>query len=249
MAIALHRSGLRVIVFDCDFGLGNAHLLFGVSPRRSAQHLLQGSCTAFEALTPTPYGPSLIAGGSGISALAELRERHLVEFGRSMASLAAHCDVLVLDCAAGLSPQSLLTVLVADHVLLVTNPEIAALTDAYALIKCLGGQVRPPAIHLVVNRVAEAGMGPPTFERLAAVSRRFVGATIHYAGEVAEDPAVTQRRLGQPPLIVSHPECRTSQAVMEVVRHLEQRLGGNWPRPLRAGEGVASRLHRTMQRH
>jgi flagellar biosynthesis protein FlhG len=248
LAIALHRSGLRVVVFDCDFGLGNAHLLFGVNPLRSAQHLLQGCCTPSEALTPTPYGPALVAGGSGISALAELRERHLVEFGRSMAWLAGHCDVLVLDCAAGLSPQSLLTVLVADHAILVTNPEIAALTDAYALIKCLGKQARRPTIHLVVNRVGEAGLGPPTFDRLAAVSRRFVGIAIHYAGEVAEDPAVSQRRLGQPPLIVSHPRCPTSQAVMGVVRHLERTLGGNWPRLLPAEEGVASRLLRALPR-
>ncbi len=27
LAVALHRMGRRVVVVDCDFGLGNAHLL------------------------------------------------------------------------------------------------------------------------------------------------------------------------------------------------------------------------------
>lgn len=33
VAIGLHRAGRRVVVVDCDFGLANAHLLFGVNPR------------------------------------------------------------------------------------------------------------------------------------------------------------------------------------------------------------------------
>lgn len=33
LAVAMHRAGLRVVVVDCDFGLANDHLLFGVNPR------------------------------------------------------------------------------------------------------------------------------------------------------------------------------------------------------------------------
>src|SRR5690606_40819081 len=67
------------------------------------------------------------------------------------------------------------TVLAAQHAVVVTNPEIAALTDAYALIKCLARQPARPAIHLVVNRAPQRGLGLATFERLADVSRRFAG--------------------------------------------------------------------------
>ena len=33
LAIGLHQRGLRCVVVDCDFGLANAHLLFGVNRR------------------------------------------------------------------------------------------------------------------------------------------------------------------------------------------------------------------------
>jgi glycine/D-amino acid oxidase-like deaminating enzyme len=37
------RAGRRVVVVDCDFGLGNAHLLLGVNPRFALHHLLSGA--------------------------------------------------------------------------------------------------------------------------------------------------------------------------------------------------------------
>jgi flagellar biosynthesis protein FlhG len=166
---------------------------------------------------------------------------------RSLGILARQHDVLLLDCTAGLSPQALLTILAAEHLVVVTNPEIAALTDAYALIKCIARQPQIPEIHVVVNRVAEPGQGWPTFERLAEVARRFVGRSLHYVGEVPENPAVSHRRLGQPPLLVSHPECDAASAVVEVMRNLTG-VAGPLTMQLRAyGDGVEQRLMRFLR--
>lgn len=223
-ALALHAAGRRVALVDCDFGLANAHLLLGVNPRFSMQHLLEGRASVQQVLVATPYGPNLLAGGSGIASLAELDARHMQVLARALQWLATCHDVILLDCAAGLAPQSLITVLASQHVVVVTNPEIAALTDAYALIKCLARQEGRPMVHLAVNRVGQAGVGDATFGRMAEVSRRFAGCPIHYLGEVPEDPAVSQRRLGQPPLLRSMPECATTKAVVDMFLALDRQL-------------------------
>ena len=245
-ALALHATGRRVAVVDCDFGLANAHLLFGINPRFSMQHLLEGRVPVQQVLTATPYGPNLLAGGSGIASLAELDARHMQVLARSLHWVAACHDVVLIDCAAGLAPQSLITVLAAQHVVVVTNPEIAALTDAYALIKCIARQVHHPRVLLAVNRVAQPGLGRATFDRLAEVARRFAGCEIHYLGEVPEDPAVTHRRLGQPPLLRSLPECATTKAVLALFQALERqieitRAGGGLP-------GVEARMMEQIRR-
>ena len=247
-AIALHQLGLRACVVDCDFGLGNAHLLFGVNPRLTVQHLFAGQARVEEVMQTTPYGPTLVAGGSGIRGLDELDDDRIQLFARSLGWLAARHDVLVLDGAAGLSAQSLLTTLVATDIVLVTNPEIAALTDAYALIKCVARCPGAPSIHVAVNRVAEPGLGWATFERLSDVAMRFCSCSIHYAGEIPEDPAVTQRRLGQPPLILSHPRCRTSMAVTNMLRTMEQRSGPFLPRVRERGKELEQRIRATWRR-
>lgn len=247
MAISLHRTGRRVVVVDCDFGLANAHLLFGITPAQSMRHLLDGSSSIQDVVTDTPYGPALVAGGSGISSLAELDVDHIRLIARGLKWLCDRYDVVLLDCAAGLSPQALLMALAATHVVVVTNPEIAALTDAYALIKCMGRQPGCPTIHLAVNRVADPALGQATFDRLAEVSRRFAGRSIHYSGAIPEDAAVTQRRLGQPPLIVSHPECLTSQAIQQMTRTMIAQADGMRPLPV-AGNGVDARMSRQLSR-
>jgi flagellar biosynthesis protein FlhG len=243
-AIALHAAGRRTVVVDCDFGLANAHLLFGVAPRHSLLHLLEGGLAVEHVLAPTGYGPDLVAGGSGIASLAELDARHMRVLAQALRRLAASHDVVLLDCAAGLAPQSLITVLAAQHVVVVTNPEIAALTDAYALIKCVARQETHPQVHLVVNRVAEAGLGRATFDRLAEVSRRFAGCSIHFLGEVPEDPAVTHRRLGQPPLLCSAPECATTRILIAMFTSLA-RCAATTPSP---AVGVEERMLKQIRR-
>ena len=249
VAIALHRAGRRVAVVDCDFGLANAHLLFGVNPRLSMQHLLDGVASVQEVLTPTPFGPSLVAGGSGVSSLAEIDARHMQVVARGVHWLASTHDAVLLDCPAGLAPQAMIMVLAAQHVVIVTNPEIAALTDAYALIKCLARQPRVPEIQVVVNRVVELGLGQPTFERLAEVAQRFIGRSLHYIGEIPDNPAVSHRRLGQAPLLVSHPECNAAMGVRTVMLAIEHTMG-----PLRASgskkeDGVERRILRLLREH
>lgn len=243
LAVALHQEGRRVIVVDCDFGLGNAHLLLGVNPRHALHHLLSGEADLEQTLVATPFGPMLVAGGSGISGLAEFDARQFLMLARALGAVARMCDVVILDCAAGLSTQTVLTMLGAEHVVLVTNPEIAALTDAYALVKCLARHEQSPDIHLVVNRVTEAGQGRPTFERLADVARKFVGRSLHYLGEVADNPNVSHRRLGQPPLIVSHEECNESKSIRSILNGLEVAAG-----PMLSGMPAMGVEQRLMQR-
>ena len=246
LAIGLHQRGLRVAVIDCDFGLANAHLLFGVNPRHSMQHLLGGQRTVHEVLAPTPFGPSLVAGGSGLSSLAELGAKHMQMLARALSQLADRFDVLLIDCAAGLAPQSMITVLAAQHVVMVTNPEIAALTDAYAVIKCLSRQIERPNIQLVVNRVTNPQLGRATFERLSEVSRRFASLPIHYLGAVPEDPSVSHRRLGQAPMLLEAPECETSMALRGLVATLEAQILETRSQP--STRGVEARMLTQIRR-
>jgi len=241
MAVALSRAGRRVALVDCDFGLGNAHLLLGVNPRWTLQHVLDQQMAMDEVVISTSFGPSLVPAGSGISRLADLSDTDMLALATGLASLARRYDVLLLDTAAGISPQCLLTLMLAQHVVLVTNPEIAALTDAYALVKCMARQPARPAISVVINRAPRRGLGEVTFEKLANVSSRFASCEMRYLGEIPDDPAVTQRRLGQPPLVDSHPECEAARCIRGVIRELTAAADGLRPRRVGPRDGLVHR--------
>lgn len=241
LAVMLSDRGHATTLVDCDYGLGSCHLLLGLSPAWTLQHVVSGQLPVEQVVARTIYGPWLVPGGSGISAMAELRGAELAALALSLGRLAVEQDVLVFDTAAGISPQCVLTALVADLVLIVTNPEIAALTDAYALIKCLAAHRDPPPIAVIVNRVLASGEGLVVFEKLAAVTRRFSDREIHYLGEIPDEPAVTRRRLGQPPLVASHPECEATRAIRRILERAQDLAGGLRRRA--AGAGLAQRFH------
>ena len=246
VAIAAER---RVTLVDCDFGLANDHLLLGVNPTQSVQHFFAGAASLAEIRMKTPYGPLLLPGGSGISRLGDLTELELMRLGTGLSSVAGDSDVMLMDAAAGISPHSVLTLLAAQHVLLVTNPEIAALTDAYALIKCLSAHPHHGDISVVVNRVRSEAQGEATFRKLAEVSRRFSRCPIHYMGAIPEEPAVSHHRLNQPPLVVSHPECQASRAIFAVLTRLERHVGPLGPRVVSATDTVEQRFRKNLSRN
>ena len=225
LAVLLHRAGRRSTLVDCDFGLACDHLLMGVKPTLTLQQLLSGKATLDQVLVGTSCGPRLLPGASGVRKMANLSDKELLTLARELGGLASREDVMLLDLGAGISPQVVLGMLAVDHIVLVTQPEIAALVDAYAVVKCIA-QLHDRARFLVlVNRVPVAGRGEQAFQKLTEVARQHVGVQLDYLGEVEDDPRVSQHRLGQLPLVVTDPHAPTSVALQRVAERLEQLVG------------------------
>lgn len=249
LAIELSRR-LRTVLVDCDYGLGSDHLLLGTSPATTLRDVIAGRVRPHDALVPTAYGPLLLPGGSGVSSMVEMSDSELGALAVGLGELARGADQLVLDLGAGISPQVVLTLLTAHQIVVVTNPDIAALTDAYALVKCLARQTVHPAIGVVVNRVTSGfdAMGERTFQKLADVALRFSGYPLHYLGDIPDDPVVTQRRLGQAPVVVSHPQCAVAIAIATIARRLQEFGGGLGPRPIQSTTDLTARLRDQIPR-
>lgn len=242
LAVLLHRRRLRTTLVDCDFGLACDHLLLGVTPRATLQHLVTGRAALRQVRVHTPCGPALVPGASGVRQMAALSDQELLALGAALGELAAHDDVVLFDVGAGIAPQNVLTLLCADHVVLVTEAEIAALTDAYAVIKCVVQLAPQTRFSVVVNRVRVPGQGERTFEKLADVARRYSQVALAFLGEIPEDPTVTKRRLGQQPLVVSDPDGPIARALAGVLGRLEEVAGPFEDRPVPAGEGLEARF-------
>jgi flagellar biosynthesis protein FlhG len=241
LAVLLHRQGLRTTLVDCDFGMACDHLLLGVKPNLTLQHLLAGQATLDQVVVPTSVGPRLLPGASGVRRLANPSDKELLVFARELGALAAREDLLLLDCGAGIGAATVLTMLAADHVVLVTQPEIAALVDAYAMVKALAQLRKDAQCHVVVNRALQPGRGDLAFERLTEVARQHVGVRLHYLGELADDPAVMQHRLGQLPLVATEPQAATSRALAGIAERLRQQCGLQ-SREVAADQGVEARF-------
>lgn len=242
LAVLLHRMGRRTVLVDCDFGLACDHLLLGCKPTLTLQQLLAGQCTLEQALVQTPCGPRLLPGASGVRRMATPTDKDLLAFSRELGALAANEDVLLLDLGAGIAPATVLTMLGADRIVLVTQPEIAALVDAYAVVKCVAQVDANAQFLVVVNRVGTPGRGELAFQRLTEVARAHVGVQLSYLGEIPDDDAVMQHRLGQLPLVATDAAATTSKALAAMAERLAAVCGGLRAREVAGDRGIDARF-------
>ncbi|MCA8948774.1 MAG: P-loop NTPase [Planctomycetes bacterium] len=244
LAVLSHRAGKRTAVVDCDFGLACDHLLLGVKPTATLQQLLHGQATLDQTLCTSPCGPRLLPGASGVRRMANMSDKDLVAFAHQLGELAAREEVLMLDLGAGIAPATILTMLCADWIVLVTQPEIAALVDAYAVVKCIAQMESKARFLVVVNRVPEPGRGKLAFQKLTEVARQHVGVQLEYLGEIVEDASVTQHRLGQLPLVTTDPEAPLALGLETMARRLQALCGGFAQREVEAEAGIEARFKR-----
>ena len=120
--------------------------------------------------------------------------------------------------------------------LLVLSPGIDAITRAYALIKREALSCGRRRFAAVVNRVRDEKSARAAYENVASAARRFLQASISYAGYVREDAALWR---GPRVLAAQVPEALAAADYARVARALaNMRLGGSklegdvWTDPL-----------------
>jgi flagellar biosynthesis protein FlhG len=223
LAVALGREGNRVCLLDADLGLANVDVLFGLSPRLSLLDVLRGDHALAEVVVQGPAGVRIVPAATGAHELTTLgpddRARLLAEIDQ----LAGGLDVLLIDTAAGISPNVLYFTAAAADVLIVITPEPTALTDAYALMKILSARHGRREFLVTVNMAAGAPDAEAAFARLARVAERFLSVRLEYQGYVPWDDAVPRAIRSQEPVVVGAPHTPASLAIAELARRLASR--------------------------
>lgn len=240
LAVLLSRRLGSVQFIDADLGLGNAHVHLGLRPMHNLQHYFDGDTELQDLLIGSYYGVRLLPGGSGISRLAQLETHELRRLAQDLPSVVEQSSLVLVDSAAGISPQTLLFLRCSELVLLVVTPELTSLTDAYALIKCL--VVRQPTSRflVLVNRADDEAHGVEVFERIHNVASRFLKLPLHYVGAIPEDPAARGSIMAKVPHVIRAPASPAARALKAAASELERLL-----RELQSNEsrtGFAKRL-------
>ena len=196
-------AGERVCLVDFDAGLANAHLLLGLTPRYDLGSVLDGEVQPEGALVEGPAGVKVLSGGVGRARLANPTRRELGKLFGALRSLEESHDLLVIDHGAGLGYAVIAHLAAASSFLLVTNPEVTALSDAYAVFK--RAETVNPGIRagVVINRAEDRNVALEAHERLSAVSKRFLGRELELAGWVPADLEVTRSVRARSPLTLA----------------------------------------------
>ncbi|MBU0639912.1 MAG: P-loop NTPase [Planctomycetes bacterium] len=220
LGIQLARRGLAVILVDADLGLANADILLNLAPLADLSDLLDETRVVEQLLVSGPAGLRVLCGVTGAThpGGADIRDHR--RCAAALARLRPLCDVIIVDCAAGVTPAVSSFALAADRLLLTTTPEPTALADVYATLKVLFNQGFTGEVGAVVNMVSTRGEASAAIRRLQRVAAQFLGLTVLDFGYVPRDRHVLAAVRARVPVVVSFPRCSASACIEKVSRHL-----------------------------
>jgi flagellar biosynthesis protein FlhG len=200
LALCLRLLGAKVLLLDADVGLGNVDVLLGLEVRYDLRDVLLHGRPLAHTVLDGPRGLKILPGASGVEEMTALSGERIGAFFAQLVDYCAAMDFVVVDTAPGISPPVVNCLMAADDVLLVTNPEPTALTDAYALLKVMSRrpEARSVKVSLIMNQIASKEEGMRSYDRLRATAKRFLDWDLDYLGSVAWDGTVgeaTRRRV------------------------------------------------------
>lgn len=222
LAARLSSMGRRILLLDADLGLANADVLCNVAARLTLAHVITGRCAVDRVMVDAPGGFTLVPGASGIAQMASLSEFERARIIDVMRKIEHDYDLIFIDTGAGISPNVLSFLEVADELLVITTPEPTSITDAYAMIKSVSRRREGVKVNLLVNMTRDRAEAQRVFERIDAVCRRFLGMPLTNAGWIVADPRVASSVRKRHPFVLEAPECPASACVRQLAHKLDR---------------------------
>lgn len=191
LANILSQNGYKVGLFDADIGLANLDVILNVKMGKNLLHVLKGECSLKDILIPINKNLILIPGESGDEIL-KFNNQFLFERFLDEASELDELDFLIIDTGAGIGGSTQLFLEAADEVVVVTVPDPAAITDAYAVIKIVSRFKNNEL--LLLNMVKNEAEATRIYENVKRVANANIGPSLNLEliGYVASDKSVAR---------------------------------------------------------
>ncbi|MCK5333089.1 MAG: AAA family ATPase, partial [Candidatus Aenigmarchaeota archaeon] len=150
LGVALNDFGQKAVVVDTNLTTPNLGFHLGVPLYPKTLHdVMKGEASIDDATYIHPSGLKVIP--AGIS-MADLKSTNPKNLSKAVISLVGDHDVVLLDSAAGLGKESMAGIHAADELLVVTNPQLPAVTDALKAIK-VSEEEGTKVIGVVLNKI------------------------------------------------------------------------------------------------
>lgn len=221
LGVALNMFGKDVTVVDANLTTPNVGLYLGapVVPI-NLHHVLQGKHHITDALYMVPCGIKMVPASIALHDLRGVKPDHL---SKAVGGLDKGSDIVLLDAAAGLGREALAAIDASDELLVVTNAELPAITDALKTIK-LAEELGKPVLGVVLTR-SRADELEVSIRNIETILERPV------IGVIPFDEAVREALQLKDAVVLTHPR---SKAAVGYKRLAATMLGKEWnERPAR----------------
>ncbi|MFB6208739.1 MAG: cell division ATPase MinD [Candidatus Nanohaloarchaea archaeon] len=225
LGVALSEHGEDVLLIDGNFTGANMAQHFGLGFQEvSLNDVLEGEAYITQAVAKHPEGVSILpASVLEFSGNAENLKHSIVDF-------LGEKDFVLIDAAAGTDEEVQSAIEASDEVLLVSHPELPALTNTLGAKK-LAEELDRDVIGLVMNMVRDEKAEVEEEDIRDLVDEEIIG-------RIPDHKHVRESIALRKPVVSYRPESRAALAVKDVAH----RLKGDEPPERGLGQKLRTRL-------
>jgi septum site-determining protein MinD len=206
LGAAINYFKKDVLIIDGNLSTPNVGLHLN-SPEVpvNLNHVLLGKADVFEAIYEHSSGVKIIPSSLSIKELKKIKPEKIREFKDDFKKIS---EYVIVDSAAGLGNEASSSIDLADELIIVTNPEIPAITDALKTIK-LTEQKKKKVLGVIVTRVKKnkIEVSPSTVKDMLEVP---------ILGMVPEDINVQKSINIKDAVVCIYPKSKASRAYKEI---------------------------------
>lgn len=221
IAIALGGRGRNTCLLDADLSLANVDVLLGLQPRFNLSHVVDGQADLKSTILRGPGNIRIVPASSGNFCMTDLPPAAQVGIIQAFSELANQPEVMVVDTAAGISPQVARFVQAAQHPIVVVCDEPASLTDAYALIKVFSQRYGISRFHVVTNQSRRARDGRALYGKLARVTETYLDVVLRHLGDVPRDDYLVKAVQEQRAVVDVYPRSASGEAFQQIAAKID----------------------------
>lgn len=206
LGAAINYFGKDVLIIDGNLTTPNIgiHLNSPEVPI-NLNHVLMGKADAFEAVYEHESGMKIMPSSISIKELNKIKPEKIRDFKGDFKKIS---DYIIIDSAAGLGHEALSLIQMADELIIVTNPEMPAITDALKAIK-IAEQMKKKILGVIVTRVKkdDIEMRPDSVKDMLEVN---------ILGMIPEDISVQKSLNMKDAVVHTHPKSNAARAYKEI---------------------------------
>ena len=210
LGAAMNYFGKDVLIIDGNLSTPNLgiHLNSPEVPI-NLNHVLRKKADVFEAVYEHESGMKIMPSSLSIKELGTINPEKIKDFKEDFKKIS---EYVIIDSAAGLGAEAMATIKMADELIVITNPEMPAITDALKTIK-IAEQFKKPVLGVIMTRIKKNNieMSPETVKEMLETT---------IIGMIPEDIEIQKSLNLKDSVIHTSPKSKASRAYKEIAAKL-----------------------------
>jgi len=216
LGAALNSFGEDVTIVDANLTTPNVGLHFGVPiVPVNFNHVLNGKAKIDEAIYEHESGTKIIPSSLSVRELDKIKTHRLPEISKRLKKIS---DYIIFDSAAGLGSEVLDVMDEADDIIIVTNPEMPAVTDALKTAK-----VAEERGKNVIGVIVTKARGSSTEMPIKSIEEML---ELPILGIIPEDFAIKKALVRKDAVVHTHANSKAARAYKNIAAGISGRKPG-----------------------